>query len=137
MAVRGRKPKPTHLHLIEGTHRSDRHHDPETEPLPEGAIEKPEKLRRAPNSTAARLWDKFIARAFWLSWADGPKAYVWCALQAEFEKAPGKMQSSRIAQLRALGSELGLDPASRARLGADKDPGGEAKQTNPAAKYLS
>src|SRR5258708_6938228 len=127
MAIRGQKPKATHLRLIEGNagHRPL----PEGEPAPIGEIEKPPKL----NGRAGALWDKFIARAFWLTWADGPKAMMWCHLQAEFERSPAKMVSSRIAQLRALGSELGLDPASRARLGA-KDPDGQKK--DPAAKYL-
>lgn len=97
--------------------------------MPVGNAEKPEKLPKR----QGELWDRFIARAFWLTWADGPKAMMWCHLQAEFEKSPGKMVSSRIGQLRALGSELGLDPASRARLGA-KEPNGEAK--DPSAKYL-
>jgi len=129
MATRGRKPKATHLHLVTGTFRADRHGG-EGEPELEAAIEKPPKLR----GRASQLWDQFIARAFWLRWADGPKALVWCHLQAEFEKRPLGMTASRIAQLRALGSELGLDPASRARL-AGSDSAGNGGKKDPAAKY--
>jgi len=127
MAIRGQKPKATHLRLVNGNagHRPI----PAGEPVPIGNVEKPAKLPKR----QGELWDRFIARAFWLTWADGPKAMMWCHLQAEFEKSPGKMVSSRIGQLRALGSELGLDPASRARLGA-KEPHGETK--DPSAKYL-
>jgi hypothetical protein len=114
MAVRGAKPKPTRLHLVDGTYRPDRH--PEAEPQPDGPIRKPAKLR----GRAGELWDEFIARAHWLTWADGPKALSWCHLQAEFERSPTKMVASRIAQLRGLGSELGFDPTSRARMGTTK-----------------
>jgi hypothetical protein len=127
MAVRGQKPKPTHLRLVQGNagHRPV----PSGEPVPEGAAEKPKSLK----GKAAKLWDEFIAPAFWLTRADSPKALMWCHLHAEFEKSPGNMVASRISQLRALGSELGFDPASRARLGT---PGDNGKKKDPAAKYL-
>lgn len=127
MAIRGAKPTATVLKLITGN--PGKRDLPKGEPVPVGQIEKPKRMPRA----ASVLWDRFIARAFWLTWADGPKALMWCHLQSEFEKSPTLMLSSRIAQLRALGSELGMDPASRARLGA-KDPDG--KQKDAAAKYL-
>jgi hypothetical protein len=110
MALRGRKPKPTQLKRITGN--PGRRPLPSDEPMRVGAIERPESL----NGRPGELWDNFIERAYWLTWADGPKALLWVCLQAEFEEAPRKMLSSRIAQLRAVGSELGLDPASRARL---------------------
>ena len=112
MAIRGAKPKPTRLHVVDGTYRPDRHAGP-SEPEPEGELEKPPKL----NGRAGDLWDRYMARAHWLTWADGPKALMWVHMQAEFERAPSKMVASRIGQLRSLGSELGLDPASRARIG--------------------
>ena len=122
----GRKRKPTILKLIEG----NRGHRPLNldEPIPDGPIERPAKLK----GRAAVLWDSFIARAHWLTWADGAKALMWCHLQAEFERSPKNMVASRIAQLRAVGSELGFDPASRAGLGAP--PHGEKKDTT--GKYF-
>jgi phage terminase small subunit len=51
---------------------------------------------------------------------------MWVCLHAEFERDPAGMIAARVAQLRALGSELGLDPSSRSRFGgstpAEKDP---------------
>jgi hypothetical protein len=138
MAIRGKKPTATIVKLHQGTLRPGRA-NPE-EPKPEGAVEKPKGLR----GKASQLWDRFIGRAFWLTWADGPKALIWCHLQAEFERSPKDMQSARIAQLRALGSELGLDPSSRSRLGAALKPGGspngaEAEQEpkNGTGKYFA
>ena len=53
---------------------------------------------------------------------------MWVYLQAEFEADPAMMTAARIAQLRALGSELGLDPSSRARAGFQlKKPWEESK----------
>jgi hypothetical protein len=93
------------------------------------ALAKPRGL----SGRAAKLWDEHIARCHWLTWADGPKARLWCRLQAEADQSTKNMTSSRIAQLRALGSELGFDPPSRARLGMAN---GEQKPEDPAAKYL-
>jgi hypothetical protein len=106
MAIRGRKPIPRALRLITGSHLRDRPLPQQRgEAMPGGPIERPKKISRP----AAALWDEWIARASWLTWADGPKAFMWCNLQAEFLKSAGTMSASRIAQLRGLGSELGLD----------------------------
>jgi hypothetical protein len=139
MAIRGRKPNP--LRLVTGSHLKDR-------PLPQkrdviapgGPIERPEKLKGAPG----KLWDRYIARCHWLTWADGPKALMWCHLEAEYEKKPTEMIASRIAQLRAVGSELGLDVSSRDRMGvtiptgnAPQDkPDASKEAPNPAKKYF-
>jgi len=111
MAIRGRKPQPRVVRLLTGN--AGKRPLPPPDPLEAGSIERPDGLIGA----AGALWDRFIARAWWLTWADGPKARVWCHLQAEFESARQKMLSSRIAQLRALGSELGFDQATRSRMG--------------------
>jgi hypothetical protein len=103
---------------------------PPADPLPAGSIERPQRLNKA----AACLWDRFIARAYWLTWADGPKALMWVCLQAEYQKAPSRMIASRIAQLRALGAELGFDQAARVRLGLV---GTDDARRDPALKYLS
>jgi hypothetical protein len=127
MAIRGRKPTSTVVKLAMGN--PGKRKLPRGEPVPVGTPERPEKLSGSP----ALLWDAFIARAHWLTWADGPKALMWCHLQCEFEQSPKNMVASRIAQLRALGSELGLDPASRARL----DVSCQAEKLDPADKYFS
>jgi hypothetical protein len=126
MAIRGRKPTPPALRLINGGKGRP---PPEDDPLPSGSLERPTKLRGA----AGKLWDDFIAKCFWLTWADSPKAAMWCHLQAEFDSSPKKMIASRIAQLRTLGSELGFDQASRTRMGIkNPDP-----KPEPADKYLT
>jgi hypothetical protein len=127
MAVRGRKPRPTHLKLVTG--------NPGKRPLPRcepQTSERPRKPRKI-HKRAGELWDE-VAVLPWLTAADSYKLYIWCELQAEFEKSPTLMVSARIAQLRAVGSELGLDPASRARLGAGRN---EPPQDDPAAKYFT
>ena len=127
MAVRGVKPKPTILKLVAGN--PGKRPIPRAEARPEGS---PEKPRLPPE--ASRLWDARIARAFWLTWADSDKAAMWCLLQAEFYASEGAMIAARIGQLRALGSELGFDPASRARIGPDA----KTKETkDPAAEFLA
>jgi hypothetical protein len=128
MAIRGRKPNP--LRLITGSHLKDRPLPPPREsesPIPGGPAAKPKSLKGA----AGKQWDTYIARCHWLTWADGPKALMWCHLQAEYEKKPTDMIASRIAQLRALGSELGMDVASRDRMGVTIPTGRAPQQQDP------
>ena len=123
MATRGRKPKPPHLRLVLGgktSTKSNARRDATTL----GPAVKPKGLTAA----ASKCWDRTISRAHWLTYFDSDKAALWAFLQAEFEGSKGAMIAARIGQLRALGSELGLDPASRTRLGVTA--------TQPAADAL-
>lgn len=123
MAIGGRKPTPTVLRLVTG--------NPGGHPMPPagpelGPIERPAKMPKK----VAELWDLYIARASWLTWASGPKAIMWCHLMAEYNRGPAKMIAARIAQLRALDSELGLGD-ERPRRGVKTD-----GKKDPTAKYL-
>jgi hypothetical protein len=145
MAIRGRKPTP-HLRIVTGSHIKDRPPPKPREtdsPVAGGPAEKPKRLK----GPAGKHWDTYIARCHWLTWADGPKATMWCHLMAEYEKNPTGMIASRIAQLRALGSELGFDVASRDRMGVTIPTGRQAQQeskpddgkkepVSPAKKYF-
>jgi hypothetical protein len=126
MAIRGQRPTATIIKLTRGNPGKRAIRD--DEPIALGEPVKPPKLRGRP----AQLGDEVAGFAFWLAAVDGYKLHIWCELQAEFEQRPDRMLSSRIAQLRAVGSELGLDPASRARLKT-----GDAKgKKDPAAEFL-
>jgi phage terminase small subunit len=111
MAVRGRKPTATAIKRATGNR--GRRPLPQNEPTVDGKPIKPPKIGKRAN----QLWDEVVSFAAWLTVVDSYKLHTWCELQAEFERAPSEMISSRIALLRILGSELGLDPGSRARLG--------------------
>lgn len=129
MAVSGRKPKPAALKLVTG--------NPGKRPIPEEAPEidireAPLKPHRKLTVAQKSLWDRFINTAWWLSDHDVPKAYMWVCLQSEFDKKPSDMNANRITQLRTLGSELGLDPSIRSRLGVS---GGKKK--DPADKFFN
>jgi hypothetical protein len=127
MAVRGQRPTATVVKLATGN--PGKRPLPKGEPIVTGKPIKPAKLR----GRAAELWDEICAIAFWLTAADSYKIYVWCELHAEFERSPRKMIAGRIGQLRAAGSELGLDPTARARLGSKT----EKEQQDPTANYLA
>lgn len=119
MAIRGPKPKPAgYIQLVSATAPyRDVKEDPaaSAEPDFDNGLEPPRKLPKRQQE----LWDAYIRRATWLTEFDVPRAFMWVMMNAEFEKKPLKMVAGRIAQLRALGSELGLDPASRTRLGGE------------------
>jgi hypothetical protein len=118
----GRKPTATVIKLATGN--PGRRPLPKDEPIPVGAIRKPKGMRGLPSD----LWDEFIANMHWLSWVDGPKARLWCYLEADVRLKPEGTTPAAVAQLRALGSELGFDPGSRARLGMAGMRSPDAKQ---------
>jgi hypothetical protein len=134
MAIRGIKPKPSILKLVTGgpgkAPAGEIPVDPALiDPGYDNHLEPPRKLSRRQNE----LWNSYIRKARWLTPFDVPRAFMWVELHARFERKPGDMVAGMIAQLRALGSELGLDPSSRARIGTSK-----AKHGNidPADSYF-
>lgn len=142
MGVRGQRPKPAFLKLVTGNpgHREV----PTTEPVVTGDPVKPTWLE----GRGAELWTEVLGFAFWLSLADSYKLAAWCDRQAEFEKPRRRQKwtASDRREHRSLGSELGLDPSSRARM-ALNDPGARSRRTaptdtpdgkkkDPASKYL-
>ena len=132
VAIRGQRPKPSFLKVIEGN-RGKKHPIPtrKQEPTPEGPPEKPKDLKGA----ASKKWDALITRCFWLTWADSDTAAMYCHLYAQFEFNPIEISPARIAQIRALGSELGFNPTARARIGADNAKRDSAK-ADPADEFL-
>jgi hypothetical protein len=61
------------------------------------------------------------------------KLAAWCDRQAEFEKNREHWTAADRREHRSAGSELGLDPASRTRLGPIKAP---RRKDDPASKYF-
>jgi len=135
MGQRGPKPRATHLHVVDGTFRKDRH--TEDQPTPGGDPVRPKWLKGRP----ASLWDEVLAFAYWLTVADSYKLAAWCDRQADFEKHRKTWTAADRREHRSLGSELGLDPSSRARMGNDlRGVGSGSKETKPkdvAAKYFN
>jgi hypothetical protein len=111
MAVRGPKPKPTRLRLVDGTHNVTRHGkvDEAKKTVEEavaafGKLEKPRGLSRR----AVKAWKQYIEPASWLDGSREPAAIAFCELWAEFSEAPARFPSSKHGQMRAYMSELGL-----------------------------
>lgn len=115
MAKRGRKPKPTNLKLVTGN--PGKRELPEDEVDPGGEPTPPESVMKEDHVLA--IWDQYapmLTELGVLTQADSHTFSVWCHLAAEFEKYPNGMSASKISQMRALASEFGLNPSSRARL---------------------
>lgn len=111
MAPRGAKPKPAHLRLVDGTHRTTRHGDAkaareaaEQAVAAFGRLERPKHLR----GTALSAWKEFIAPADWLDGSRKPAAIAFCELFGEFMDMPRMFPASKHGQMRAYMSELGL-----------------------------
>jgi phage terminase small subunit len=119
--IRGRKPKPTR--------NSGGRPIPKGEPDPGGKPRKPKWLK----GRGATLWSEVMGFAFWLTQADSYKLAAWCDRQADFENNREHWTAADRREHRSAGSELGLDPASRTRLGPLKDP---RRKDDLASKYF-
>lgn len=111
MAVRGAKPKPVKLRLVDGTHNVTRH----------GSKAKAEEQIEAAASSFGKLtcpsclkgeskkaWDRYIAPAGWLDVSREAAAIAFCELWREFRFNPTGFPASKHGQMRAYMSELGL-----------------------------
>ncbi|MGJ0236973.1 hypothetical protein ACQEPB_00430 [Novosphingobium fluoreni] len=125
MAQRGAKPKPAHLHIVQGTRNVTRHGSEES--LRErvegaaaafGGLKRPSYLR----GEARKAWDRYVAPADWLDASREPAAIMFCELWQEFRDAPRSFTAGKHGQMRSLMNELGLtDERNRG--------GGESKKT--------
>lgn len=111
MATVGAKATPASLKLLKG--------NPGKRPVKQskviirqGALIPPFPL----TETQQKIWTRYIDGAWWLTEADTPKAFAWTLLQDELGVARETMSVTRMTQWRTLGSELGFDPTSRARM---------------------
>lgn len=109
----GRRPKPSAVKALAGNPGG--RPLPKNEPRPIGLVERPAKL----SAGAEIVWKARIVRAHWLTWADSEKAEMYCELISEYRQDKPAFPASKLAQIRNLGSELGFDPGSRARIGAN------------------
>src|SRR5262245_32362085 len=126
----GRKPKPTALHLIQGSFNPTRHADRSDAPQPSGEVLKPAFVR----ASAAKIWEKYApqlqAQGVLTSW-DVDMFGVWCVMVAGFKKRPERFAAALMTHMRALASSFGLLPADRARLHTPKP-----ISDDPAQKYF-
>jgi phage terminase small subunit len=113
--VRGRKPKPVALKLLQG--------NPGRRPLnldevrPPVGCEKPDWL---PPSASA-VWDEVAPTLIsmgLLTEIDGDLFASFCLLQGRVRENPMAVKSADLGEIRALSREFGLDPASRSALWA-------------------
>jgi phage terminase small subunit len=127
----GRKPKPTHLKLVQGN--PGKRPLNKSEPVPSCGCLKPKFLK----GRAANIWDEYapeLERIGVLTAVDGHMFATWCLLAEEVERDAARMSASRISQMRALASSFGLDASSRSRLSVRVD--GKAKD-DPAERYFA
>lgn len=111
MATRGVKPKPAHLRLVDGTHRTTRHgkasnarEKVERAVQVFGKIEQPGHLA----GEAKAAWVRYIKPAGWLDGSREPAAIAFCELWSEFRLSPIDFAAAKHNQLRSYMSELGL-----------------------------
>lgn len=109
--TKGRKPKPPHLRLVQGTHRSDRHGSAKQAAAGVakasaafGPLEMPKHLKGA----AKEAWSRYVAPAAWLDGSRGAAAIAFCELWRELRRAPTQFPAAKHTQLRGYMADLGL-----------------------------
>ena len=124
MASRGAKPKPAHLRLVDGTHRTTRHgaeakakESIEASAATFGKLIRPKQLK----GDGLAAWKRYIDPASWLDASREPAAIAFCELWQEFRFCPTGFPASKHGQLRAYMSELGLTDERNRGDNDDKD----------------
>lgn len=124
--MRGPKPKPTKLKILNGN--PGKRPLPENEPEPTGEVVMPLWL----SGGAVELWNHYapeLVELGLLTSLDCEKFAQWCKLASLFrEVGPVGMAANLIARMDAISSAFGMDPGSRARLGSTKK---KKDTTNP------
>lgn len=138
--MRGRKPTPLHLRLVEGN--PQRRPIPKAKAPPRGADQGP-RMPKGTRKEVAAIWRRMvrsIPHGLLIS-VDGEMLYQWCLARSLFEEAERKLAASSMliktpngmpAQspylsiinrqqeiMKSLASELGFTPVARARLGVE------------------
>ncbi len=126
-----RRKTPNNVHNLNGSFRNDRHGGGKEVAIPEGYPEVPEFLKDY--APALRVWDSIkvvMESSNIYTAADALILARYCQMQAEFQACPAKYTAAEKRELRALESQLYLNPESRARLGIKKK-----DSTNPFDKF--
>lgn len=111
MAIRGAKPKPAMLRLVDGTRNPTRHgSETKLREAAEAPAESFGKLVRPKGMKGEGLaaWKRYIEPAYWLDGSREAAAIAFCELWQEFRFAPTRFPASKHGQMRAYMSELGL-----------------------------
>jgi hypothetical protein len=116
VVTRGRKPKPAHLRLIDGSRSTSRHgteaelrNTIEQSNAAFGALKRPKGLK----GSALVAWKEWIEPAAWLDGSRGISARALCELYGEFLDRPTDFPASKHSQMRAYMAELGLSDERR------------------------
>lgn len=122
MTVRGQKPKPIALRLLNGN-AGKRPVNAQEPRLPVCASDVPEWLPDAARAHWSRL-APMLSTAGVLKASDADLLACYCATFAEYIAAVnvGKTSMGMVGQLRQLMGELGMTPSARARIVADTAP---------------
>lgn len=122
MAVRGQRPKPTALRLLNGN-AGKRPVNAQEPQLPACTAEPPDWLSEDARAHWLRL-APMLAAAGVLKASDADLLATYCETYAGYIVATrsGSAPMSMVGQLRQLMGELGMTPSARARIVADKAP---------------
>ena len=121
----GRKRKPASVKQATGN--PGNRPPPPAANLPDtGAAEMPDYLKKRPR--AVELWDEYAPALQALGTLKKESQGLfgqWCWLMQSFEEGPDAMVASKISNMRALASMLGMDPSSQGKFSTPRGDGDE------------
>jgi len=115
------KPLPANIHLLQNTHRKDRHGDPKKKPKLKNQL--PTCPRWLPVDAKAE-WKricKVMNQSGVLTEADQTTLTQYCLMCSEMKEEKENFPAAKHTQLRLCCVELGLTPSARSRLTVDND----------------
>ncbi len=107
---------PDNVHKLKGTHRKDRHGDPDTKIQLDGRL--PVAPRWMP-ADARKEWArvcKVMKAVNVITEADSTVLTQYCLLYSEMKREKEEFQAAKHTQLRLCAAELGLTPVSRSKI---------------------
>ena len=110
------KRKPDNVHQLKGTHRKDRHGDPDTKVQLNSKLPKPPPWLPPFAKTEWNRICKVMKAVNVITEADASVLTQYCLLYAEMKKEKTDFQAAKHTQLRMCAIELGLTPIARSKI---------------------
>ena len=118
--MRGRKPKPVALHVVEGTLRKSRHNELVDAPVVDGRPVMPKRMSRRGKT----IWKQYFDVFTWLTVAESHLFAIWCELTVDYDDQLNtknrQWNQALLGRYQSIGADLGVGHANRLKFPGDK-----------------
>ena len=118
--MRGRKPKPVALHVVDGTLNTTRHKDLANAPVIDGRPVMPKCMSRQ----GKVIWEQYFDVFTWLTVVESHLFAIWCELTVDYADQLNaknrQWNAALLGRYQSIGADLGVGHANRLRIPGDK-----------------